>query len=92
VKLILAELVAQSVRKPDYIVPKKARFDRRSAGGYTRTGGLYRVDWSDYRQTNAGAASFVRVHYAEDLRDGLAVLVTGPINGFEFVLLGPRAP
>ncbi len=37
-----------------------AEIDRRSAGGYTRSGGLYRVDWSDYRQTSAGTASFTR--------------------------------
>jgi outer membrane translocation and assembly module TamA len=37
-----------------------AEVDRRTAGGYTRTGGLYRLDWYDYRQTNAGASSFQR--------------------------------
>jgi outer membrane protein assembly factor BamA len=37
-----------------------AEIDRRSADGYTRSGGLYRVDWSDYSQTNAGTASFQR--------------------------------
>ena len=29
--------------------------------GYASRGGLYRVEWSDYRQTNAGAHSFSRV-------------------------------
>ena len=38
-----------------------AEIDRRTAGGYTRTGGLYRVDWSDYSQTNAGTSSFQRI-------------------------------
>ena len=37
-----------------------AEIDRRSSGGYTRSGGLYRLDWFDYSQTNAGAASFQR--------------------------------
>jgi len=29
--------------------------------GYTRRGGLYRVEWSDHRQTNAGPYTFGRV-------------------------------
>jgi AAA family ATP:ADP antiporter len=37
-----------------------AELDRRSADGYTRSGGLYRIDWSGYSQTNAGTASFQR--------------------------------
>jgi hypothetical protein len=37
-----------------------AEVDRRAAGGYTRSGGLYRLDWSDYSQTNAGTSSFQR--------------------------------
>ncbi|RPI54207.1 MAG: hypothetical protein EHM55_11500 [Acidobacteria bacterium] len=38
-----------------------AEMDRRQSPGYTTRGGLYRVEWSDYRQTNAGAHSFNRV-------------------------------
>ena len=38
-----------------------AEFDWRQSAGYTNRGGLYRVEWSDYRQTNAGAHSFNRV-------------------------------
>lgn len=38
-----------------------AEFDWRTSPGYTRKGGLYRVEWSDYHQTNAGANSFRRV-------------------------------
>ena len=38
-----------------------AEFDNRTSPGYTRRGGLYRVEWSDYRQTNAGPFSFSRV-------------------------------
>jgi outer membrane protein assembly factor BamA len=38
-----------------------AEFDWRTSPGYTTRGGLYRVDWSDYGQTNAGAHSFRRV-------------------------------
>lgn len=36
-------------------------YDTRTSRGYTRTGGLYRVEWSDYAQTNAGAYSFQRL-------------------------------
>jgi hypothetical protein len=38
-----------------------AEFDWRQSAGYTNRGGLYRVEWSDYRQTNARAHSFNRV-------------------------------
>ena len=38
-----------------------AEIDSRTAPRYTRSGGLYRVDWSDYHQTNAGSSSFRRV-------------------------------
>ena len=38
-----------------------AEVDWRTSPGYTTRGGLYRVEWSDYRQTNAGALSFNRV-------------------------------
>jgi len=38
-----------------------AEFDTRTSPDYTRRGGLYRLEWSDYRQTNAGAYSFQRL-------------------------------
>jgi hypothetical protein len=38
-----------------------AEFDSRTSPGYTRRGGLYRVEWSNYDQTDAGALSFRRV-------------------------------
>ena len=38
-----------------------AEFDWRQSPGYTSRGGLYRVEFFDYRQTNAGAHSFNRV-------------------------------
>jgi hypothetical protein len=38
-----------------------AEVDTRTSPGYTRSGGLYHVEWSDYHQTNAGALSFHRV-------------------------------
>jgi outer membrane protein assembly factor BamA len=38
-----------------------AQVDTRTSPGYSRSGGLYRVDWADYHQTNAGAESFRRV-------------------------------
>ena len=37
-----------------------AEVDRRTADGYTRSGGLYRIDWSDYSQTGVGTAGFQR--------------------------------
>jgi AAA family ATP:ADP antiporter len=38
-----------------------AAFDTRTSPGYTRRGGLYRVDWSNYQQTNGSAHSFRRL-------------------------------
>src|SRR5687767_5253267 len=38
-----------------------AELDTRTSPGYTRRGGLYRVDWSNYRQTNSGAYGFDRL-------------------------------
>jgi outer membrane protein assembly factor BamA len=37
-----------------------AEFDSRTSPGYTTRGGLYRVVFADYRQTNAGLHSFTR--------------------------------
>jgi AAA family ATP:ADP antiporter len=36
-------------------------FDSRTSPNYTRRGGLYRIDWSDYRQTNGGTMNFRRM-------------------------------
>ncbi|OGD21497.1 MAG: hypothetical protein A2W03_12060 [Candidatus Aminicenantes bacterium RBG_16_63_16] len=49
-----------------------AEVDWRQSPGYTTRGGLYRVDWSDYRQTNAGAYSFSRVD--AELRQFIPIL------------------
>jgi outer membrane protein assembly factor BamA len=38
-----------------------AEVDWRQSPGYTTRGGLYRVEWSDYRENSAGAHSFNRV-------------------------------
>ncbi len=38
-----------------------AEVDSRTSPGYTTRGGLYRVEWADYRQTNTGAYSFNRL-------------------------------
>ena len=38
-----------------------AAIDSRTSAAYTRRGGLYRLEWSDYRQTNAGPYSFSRM-------------------------------
>jgi AAA family ATP:ADP antiporter len=37
-----------------------AEVDTRTSPGYTRRGGLYRADWSSYRQTNGVTGSFTR--------------------------------
>src|SRR5262249_397280 len=36
--------------------------DSRTSPDYSRSGGLYRLEFSDYRQTNSGANSFRRIH------------------------------
>jgi outer membrane protein assembly factor BamA len=38
-----------------------AEVDSRTSPGYTRRGGLYRVDWADHHQTNGNALNFRRV-------------------------------
>jgi AAA family ATP:ADP antiporter len=38
-----------------------AAFDTRTSPGYTRRGALYRVDWSNYHQTNGRSHGFARV-------------------------------
>jgi outer membrane protein assembly factor BamA len=38
-----------------------AEYDTRTSPGYTRSGGLYRVDVADYRDTHDGSSSFRRV-------------------------------
>lgn len=38
-----------------------AAFDNRTSPGYTDRGGLYRLDWFDYRQQNDGPYSFKRL-------------------------------
>jgi hypothetical protein len=40
-----------------------AELDWRSSPGYTRRGGLYRVEFSDFRQSNGSASTFQRVDY-----------------------------
>lgn len=47
---------------PDYRRSRLfAEIDSRTSPDYTRRGGLYRIEWSDYAQTNAGTESFRRV-------------------------------
>jgi outer membrane protein assembly factor BamA len=38
-----------------------SEIDTRTSTNYSRRGGLYRVDWADYHQTNAGSSSFQRI-------------------------------
>lgn len=49
-----------------------AEIDSRSAENYTRRGGLYRAQWSDYRQTNGSAHSFGR--FDAEVRQFIPVL------------------
>ena len=54
--------VAFAAAKPFYRRSSMfAEFDWRQSPGYTSRGGLYRVEFFDYRQTNAGANTFNRV-------------------------------
>lgn len=51
-----------------------AEFDWRPSTGYASRGGLYRVEWFDYRQLNAGSNSFTRLdseiqHFVPILRE-----------------------
>ena len=55
-----------------------AEYDTRTSPGYTRRGSLARVDLSDYRQINDGAASFKRVdvhlqHFVPLMRENWVV-------------------
>jgi hypothetical protein len=57
-----AEASSVTFSKPTYRRTRLfAEFDSRTSPQYTRRGGLYRVEWSDYHQTNPGAQSFGRV-------------------------------
>ena len=48
--------------RPTYVTSHVfAEIDSRTAALYTRRGSLYRVEWSDHRQTNAGPYTFGRV-------------------------------
>jgi AAA family ATP:ADP antiporter len=47
--------------RPTYVIGRLfAEIDSRTSPLYTRRGSLYRVEWSDHRQTNAGAYTFGR--------------------------------
>jgi hypothetical protein len=55
-----------------------AEFDWRTAARYTRRGGLYRLEWADYHQANAGSNSFGRVdaeaqHFVPLLRENWVI-------------------
>ena len=48
--------------RPTYVTSHAfAEIDSRTSALYTRRGGLYRIEWSDHRQTNAGPYTFGRV-------------------------------
>ena len=61
--------------RPTSIVSRVfAEIDSRTAARYTRRGSLYRVEWSDHRQTNGGPYTFGRVdaeaqHFVPILRE-----------------------
>ena len=51
-----------------------AQFDSRTSPEYSRRGSLFRIDWADFHQTNAGALNFQRVdaeiqHYVPLMRE-----------------------
>jgi hypothetical protein len=57
-----AESRARAVASPLYgRTHVFAEVDSRTSENYTRRGGLYRVQWSDYRQTNGSSHSFRRL-------------------------------
>jgi hypothetical protein len=62
-----------------------AEVDWRESAGYTRSGGLYRVDLTDYRQTQAGPFSFRRVdaevaQFFPLLRENWVIAVRGLVS------------
>jgi AAA family ATP:ADP antiporter len=57
-----AQMTAYAAASPTYARSHVfGEVDTRTSPGYTRRGGLYRVDWSNYQQTNRGSYSFDRV-------------------------------
>jgi hypothetical protein len=61
-----------------------AEIDSRTSPGYTRRGGLYRVEWSDYQQTN-GDSSFQRTdaevqHFVPILRENWVIALRADIR------------
>src|SRR5207248_721160 len=47
---------------PSYVRSRLfAEFDSRESPGYTRRGGLYRIEWADYRETASAPYGFRRI-------------------------------
>jgi AAA family ATP:ADP antiporter len=62
-----------------------AELDWRTSPSYSRKGGFYRVDWSDYRQTNDGALSFRQVdaqvqQFIPLLRENWVIALRGMVS------------
>jgi outer membrane protein assembly factor BamA len=58
---------------PTYLLTRlHAAYDWRDSPGYTRRGGYYRLDWSDYREQSDGSLSFRRVD--ADVRQMIPIL------------------
>ena len=62
-----------------------AEIDWRSSPLYTRRGGLYRVDWSNYQQTNTGNSSFRRLdaevrQFVPVLRENWIIALRGLVS------------
>ncbi|MCC7415607.1 MAG: hypothetical protein IT176_00590 [Acidobacteria bacterium] len=56
------EMPAGAALRPTYLRSSVfAEFDSRRSRGYPRSGGFYRLEWSDYRDTGAGHGSFRRI-------------------------------
>ena len=66
---------AVAAAQPTYVTSRVfAEVDSRTAARYTRRGSLYRLEWSDHRQANAGPYTFGRVdaevqHFVPILRE-----------------------
>jgi len=65
-----------------------AQFDSRTSPAYTRSGGLYRIEWSDYHDTTDGRASFRRIdveadHFIPVLRENWVIALRAAASATE---------
>jgi len=85
-QLFTEENTAGLFTHPTYLRARAlAEFDWRESPGYTRRGGLYRVDWANYDQTNTGSLSFRRLDAEADqfiplLRENWVIALRGLVS------------